>query len=39
MLFKSSWRCECGRIVSGKDKTCDSCGRERKNVTTSTKSS
>lgn len=37
MLFQSSWRCECDRIVSGKDKTCDKCGRERKQLHSSVK--
>jgi hypothetical protein len=38
MLFQSSWRCECNRLVSNKLKTCDKCGREKKNATTPTKS-
>lgn len=35
ILFKGAWRCECSRIVSGKVKVCDKCGKERPDVKSS----
>ena len=29
IIVNGSWRCGCGRIVSGKVKVCDKCGKER----------